>query len=77
MDEVASAELRSIGYGEASKTLELEYKNGAVYRYFNVPLSNYEELKNAPFPEEYLESVFKRGGYVSLRKTAPPTWDNL
>ena len=76
MSAVASAELASVGYGEASRTLEVGYRNGAVYRYFNVPLSNYEELRNSPLPEQYVETVLKRGAFISLRKTEPPSWDN-
>ena len=34
---VESSSLRSIGYDRATATLEVEFKNGGVYRYANVP----------------------------------------
>ena len=34
---VESSSLRSIGYDRATATLEVEFINGGVYRYANVP----------------------------------------
>lgn len=36
-DPVRSEALRGIGYDVASRTLEVEFASGAVYRYFGVP----------------------------------------
>ena len=35
--QVRSSALRSVGYDEDSQTLEIEFTNGAVYQYFDVP----------------------------------------
>lgn len=39
-----SSLIRSAGYDEASKTLEVEFTSGGVYEYYNVPLQAYKEL---------------------------------
>ena len=35
---VESSNLASIGYDEASMVLEVEFKHGGIYQYFDVPL---------------------------------------
>ena len=44
---VTSSSLRSVGYDESAKILEIESQNGRVYRYYDVPRDVYEELMNA------------------------------
>tara|TARA_R110000868_G_scaffold395447_1_gene667119 strand:- start:5248 stop:5457 length:210 start_codon:yes stop_codon:yes gene_type:complete len=44
---INSSNLLSIGYQADTNTLEVEFKGGAVYQYFDVPLAIYEELINA------------------------------
>lgn len=44
---VKSSNLISVGYDESSQTLEIEFKEGRVYRYFNVPMSVYVALMAA------------------------------
>lgn len=34
---VRSSVLRSVGYDEDARTLEIEFASGAIYRYFEVP----------------------------------------
>ena len=34
---VSSSNLASVGYDPNSETLEIEFKGGTIYRYFNVP----------------------------------------
>jgi hypothetical protein len=45
---VSSTSIASIGYDGASSTLELEYRHGGLYRYFEVPPDVYQELMAAP-----------------------------
>ncbi len=45
--DVESSMLASIGYDEKSKTLEVEFNHGGVYRYKKVSKKVYEELTNA------------------------------
>lgn len=45
---VQSSCLTSVGYQAASRTLEVEFRNGSVYRYFEVPACVHEALIEAP-----------------------------
>lgn len=54
---VTSSNVESIGYDEDSSTLEIEFKNGATYQYFDVPENVFAELRDA-------DSV---GGYLAAR----------
>jgi hypothetical protein len=45
---VASSSLRSIGYDAATSTLEVEFRNGSVYRYANVPTELWTRFRRAP-----------------------------
>ena len=44
---VTSSNILSIGYDADSMTLEVEFKDGAVYQYFDVPGHVYEAFLNA------------------------------
>ena len=44
---VESSNLASIGYDAENEILEVEFKHGGVYQYFDVPLHVYEELMDA------------------------------
>jgi len=44
---VSSSNIRSIGYDSESQTLEIEFHNGSVYSYFDVPESIYNALMSA------------------------------
>ena len=39
--------LSSVGYDGGTLTLEVEFKDRSVYRYFNVPFSTVEQLMQA------------------------------
>ncbi|QPE05515.1 KTSC domain-containing protein [Microbacterium schleiferi] len=43
-EPVTSSNLSSVGYDESSQTLEVEFKNGNIYQYFDVPSSEHIEL---------------------------------
>ena len=44
---VQSSNLSTVGYDEASMTLEIEFLKGGIYQYYNVPQSEYANLMNA------------------------------
>ncbi|RTY84798.1 KTSC domain-containing protein [Flavobacterium sp. ZB4P23] len=44
---VKSSNLASIGYDAENEILEVQFKHGGVYQYFDVPENVYEELMNA------------------------------
>ena len=43
-EAVGSTSLKSVGYDANSKTLEVEFNNGGIYRYFAVPVETHREL---------------------------------
>lgn len=45
--KVKSSNLKSVGYDEAAKTLEIEFLNGSVYRYVGVPAETYRRFAGA------------------------------
>lgn len=47
MHFVDSSNIERIGYDSSSSTLRIEFKNGGVYDYFNVPGDIFNELRDA------------------------------
>jgi len=45
--QVDSTNISSIGYDEDLTTLEVEFHNGSVYQYLDVPLHVFEGLRDA------------------------------
>jgi hypothetical protein len=43
-EPVNSTSVASVGYDKSSETLEVEFRNESVYRYFGVPEQIYKEL---------------------------------
>lgn len=64
---VSSSNLASIGYDYSSSTLEVEFNNGGIYQYFNVPSSVYEGLMNASSHGQYFDQNIKKAGYRYTR----------
>jgi len=50
---IISKVLKSVGYDEATGTLEIEFKNGGLYEYFDVPAEEYSALMLAPSKGTY------------------------
>lgn len=44
---VTSSDLAEVGYDRDTMTLEVEFHNGAIYQYFDVPDAVYQELMGA------------------------------
>lgn len=44
---VRSSNLRSVGYDQLTQTLEVEFKGGRVYEYYNVPSGIFQALMRA------------------------------
>ena len=60
---VSSSNLRAIGYDSDTKTLEVEFLNGGLYSYANVPISVYNSLMSASSHGSYFNANIKKGGY--------------
>ena len=56
---VSSSNLASIGYDFQSLTLEIEFKDGSVYQYFDVPDNMYEDLMQAPSKGKFFHAHIK------------------
>lgn len=61
-EPVASSNVASIGYDAQTETLEVEFHNGTIYQYFNVPQGLYDQLCNASskgvFLNTYIRNAF-------------------
>lgn len=56
---VSSTNISSIGYDEATETLEIEFLSSAIYQYFNVPLNMHEQLMQAGSKGKFLHRHIK------------------
>lgn len=60
---VSSSNLSSAGYDEASQTLEIEFNNGGIYQYFDVPRAVFDGLMSATshgrFFHQHIRGVFR------------------
>jgi hypothetical protein len=53
---VSSSNVASVGYDPNSMTLEVEFKDGSVYQYFDVPETVYQELMRASSVGEFMHA---------------------
>ncbi|MEY2493898.1 MAG: hypothetical protein QOJ45_390 [Verrucomicrobiota bacterium] len=62
-DPVESRALAAVGYSKRLRALEIEFRNGAIYRYLEVSPPVYEALMNAPskarFYDENIRGKFR------------------
>jgi hypothetical protein len=63
---VSSSNVASVGYEVLANTLEVEFLNGSVYQYFDVPQSVHDAFLNAPSVGSYFASNIK-GHYRYVR----------
>ena len=53
---VLSSDITSIGYDESTQILEVEFKHGDVYQYYNVPKEVYKGLISASSHGKYFHA---------------------
>lgn len=58
---VNSSRISSVGW--ENNTLEVEFKNGKIYQYYNVSNSEYQDFLNAPSLGSALSSLDKIHNY--------------
>jgi hypothetical protein len=63
---VSSSNIASIGYDPVAHVLEIEFNDGSIYQYENVPQSEYDGLMSAASHGQYLDQHIK--GVYSYRK---------
>ncbi|MBD9165871.1 MAG: KTSC domain-containing protein [Parabacteroides johnsonii] len=56
---VSSSNLRSVGYDQDSRILEVQFHNGHVYQYRGVPLSVYSSLMSASSKGQYFNGFIR------------------
>ncbi len=65
---VQSSSILSVGYDPASRTLEVEFHNGHVYRYDDVPPDVADGLHRATSLGADFNQVIKTAGYTTWRR---------
>ena len=63
---VASSTILSAGYETASETLEIEFKSGGTYQYYNVPESVYHDFMGSDSKGKFLH-VYIKNSYPCSR----------
>jgi hypothetical protein len=53
---VSSSNLVSVGYEPGSETLEIEFNNGRIYQYYNVPQIVFDMLMTASSPGTFFKT---------------------
>ena len=66
---VESATLATLAYEEAREILQLEFRSGAFYRYYGVPVPVYEALLAAPSKGGYFNRAI-RGNFPHWRASS-------
>jgi len=56
---VTSSNIASVRYDPGTMTLEIEFKNGSVYQYFDVPEAVYQEFMHASSKGNFLHTNIK------------------
>jgi hypothetical protein len=56
---VSSSNVASIGYDAENTTLEIEFNNGSIYQYFDVPENVFDGLRSADSIGAYLAANIK------------------
>lgn len=60
---VNSSSLAAVGYDHFTGTLEIEFHDGSVYQYFEVPAYVYTGLMSMGSHGYYFQTFIKNGGY--------------
>ena len=57
---VQSSAIAKVGYSKRRHILEIEFVNGAVYRYFDIPLSMHRDLMSAKSKARFYDSNIRK-----------------
>ena len=60
---VSSTNLAALGYDGFARVLEVEFLDGRVYQYFDVPMDVYHDLLETTAPGVYLDAEVKKAGF--------------
>jgi KTSC domain len=70
-EAVQATALASVGYSKGLHALEIEFRNGAIYRYLNVDPAIYHDLMIAPSKARFYDENIRRK-YRSLHVRRRP-----
>jgi hypothetical protein len=62
-EPVSSSSIASVGYDEATETLEIEFHNGRIYQFFGVPPQMAVALRAAPSHGAYFNKYLRNSQY--------------
>lgn len=62
-EPVNSSSIKSIGYSIDDKELEVEFKTGDIYLYYNIPQLIYKQLMNADSIGSAFHFLIREGDY--------------
>ena len=57
---VQSTAIAKVGYSKRHHILEIEFVNGAIYRYFDIPLSVHRDLMSAESKTRFYDSKIRK-----------------
>lgn len=63
---VVSSTIASVGYDEESSTLEIEFRDGGIYQYFDVPQAEHQAMMGGGSVGVYFSAAI-RGVYRYAR----------
>jgi hypothetical protein len=69
MDPVDSSNLRLVGHLEQAEVLDIEFRDGGLYRYYGFPTSLHEEFLKAPSRGKFFHQRIK--GKYPFKKLNP------
>jgi hypothetical protein len=65
---VDSTAVRYYEYDPQMSSLDIEYKNGNLYRYLAVPQEEYDQLEAADSKGTYINQIIKKHRYIVVRR---------
>ncbi len=65
--KVESSNIKSIGYDETDELLEVEFNNGGIYQYKNVPKKLYDEIIGAESVGKHFHANIKSFDYEKVQ----------
>lgn len=65
-DPIASTNIASAGYDEASQTMEVEFIGGGIYQYYNVGPDLYHQFLQSPSKGQFL-NIYINNAYPYSR----------
>ena len=68
---VESSSIASVGYGRASKLLEIEFRSGAIYRYRDVPKKVFKAFSTSQSKGHFFSAEIR--GKYTYNKVRGPT----